>query len=95
MISPEITSGDKATFLPFGLAKGAQISATYYQPKLAKVYSGIPRFNAGDVIMATAMGMEPRAESWEKSKICLIATLTSALSLAVPATALATLCTLF
>ena len=45
--------------------------------------------------MATAMGMEPRAESWEKSKICLIATLTSALSLAVPTTVLATFCTLF
>ena len=67
IISPEITSGDKATFLPFGLAKGAKISATYYQPKLALEYSGIPRFNAGDVIMATALGMEAKPESWENS----------------------------
>jgi hypothetical protein len=83
-------SGTEASYLPFGLAKGSKISVTYYQPKLAEVYAGIPRFNAGDVIMATALGMEATAESWEMSKICLIATLTSASSLILPASLLAT-----
>ena len=73
--------GDDGAEVPQGLDAGAKISATWYQPKSAKTYSGLPRFQAKDTVTASANGLGAEAESWDKSLPCLGATLSGASTL--------------
>merc|ERR1711939_969649 len=52
-----------ATFFPAGtkdvqggMDKGAKFSITYYQPKPAKTYAALPRFQAKDSVIASGNG---------------------------------------
>jgi len=62
-----------------GLNTGASFSVVYYQPKDAKTYAGLWRFNAKDEVTGYACG--PDADTMKTNKKCMTATLTGASTL--------------
>jgi hypothetical protein len=62
-----------------GLKEGAVFSVVYYQPKMAKTYAGLWRFNAKDSVTGYAHG--PTADDMKTNKKCMTAELTGASAL--------------
>ena len=51
---------------------GKKMVSTYYQPKMAKTYAGLPRFNAGDSVDSMAGSPTKPEEGQEyKGKPCM------------------------
>ena len=85
--------GEDGTEIEQGLDAGSFISAKWYQPASADAYSGLPRFQTGDKVTASANGLGAEAESWDTSLPCMGGTLTGASTLiAGAAITLATVC---
>ena len=74
--APEAIEGQQ---LADGLNTGASFSVVYYQPKSAKTYAGLWRFNAKDEVTGYAGGVD--ADTKNNSKKCMTATLTGASTL--------------
>merc|ERR1711957_127184 len=74
--APEAIEGQQ---LADGLNTGAAFSVVYYQPKSAKTYAGLWRFNAKDEVTGYACG--PDADTMKTNKKCMTATLTGASTL--------------
>ena len=74
--APEAIEGQQ---LADGLNTGAAFSVVYYQPKSAKTYAGLWRFNAKDEVTGYACG--PDADTMTQNKKCMTATLTGASTL--------------
>jgi len=79
--APEAKEGEQ---LAGGLKEGAAFSVVYYQPKMAKSYAGLWRFNAKDSVTGYACG--PDADTMKTNKKCMTAELTGASALVAGAT---------
>ena len=75
----ETPKAPEGAALEGGLAAGASFSVSYYQPKGAKTYAGLWRFQAGEMVSGYACG--PDAATKNTNKKCMDATLTGASTL--------------
>ena len=73
--------GESGNELEEGLNGGSSISAAWFQPKQAKAYSGLFRFEPEMTVTASANGLGAEAESWDKSLPCKGGTLAGASTL--------------
>merc|ERR1711935_49953 len=72
------------------LMEGKKCSVTWYQPKMAKTYATVPRFNAGDSVDSMAWGpVEPEEGEETSGKPCMAGVkLTGAAALVASAAAI-------